>query len=124
MLITEAVLAHAAEKPEKTALVVDHRRLTYQELDKAINEAACELMAFENSFNQAGHTLIGFLLHNSVEFVQYFLAAAKLGLCSALFDPKWADANIDAILGSAGRLFWLLASICCLAWPVFLIRRS
>lgn len=98
MLITEAVQAHADGQPKKTALVVDHRRLTYQELDKAINEAAYELMAFENSFDQAGHTLVGFLLHNSVEFVQYFLAAAKLGLCSALFDPKWADANIEAIL--------------------------
>ncbi|GAA0137169.1 acyl-CoA synthetase [Paenibacillus sp. YSY-4.3] len=98
MLITDAVRAHAARNPEKTALVVDHRRLTYEELDDAINEAACELMTFENSFTSDGPAIVGFLLHNSVEFVQYFLAAAQLGLCSALFDPKWADANIEAII--------------------------
>lgn len=98
MRITDAIHLQAAENPDKTALVVDQRRLTYRELGEAINEAACELLDLMDSFNNEGDTRVGFLLDNSVEFVQYFLAATGLGLCSALFDPKWADANIETVL--------------------------
>lgn len=98
MLISDAIQTQAARNPDKTALIVDTNQMTYRELYHGINAAAHDLLGYEQSFKPGGDTVVGFLLNNSVEFVQYFLAATKLGLCSALFDPKWADANIEAIL--------------------------
>lgn len=98
MLITDAIQVHAASHPDKIALNVDTIRITYKELYHGIKMAAHVLLDYENEFNHDRDTIIGFLLNNSVEFIQYFLAATKIGLCSALFDPKWADANIEAII--------------------------
>lgn len=98
MLISDAIQTQAARNPDKIALIVDTNRMTYRELYHGINAAAHDLLGYEQAFKPEGDTVVGFLLNNSAEFVQYFLAATRLGLCSALFDPKWADANIEAIL--------------------------
>ncbi|AZK47450.1 AMP-binding protein [Paenibacillus lentus] len=98
MLITDVIQAHAASHPDKIALIIDNTRKTYKELYCGIKMAAHVLLDYEDELNDDRDTIVGFLLNNSVEFIQYFLAATKIGLCSALFDPKWTDVNIEAII--------------------------
>ncbi|MEX1028457.1 MAG: AMP-binding protein [Paenibacillaceae bacterium] len=100
MLITDAVQSQAARNPDKTAIFDDTCQITYRELYHRIKKAANFLLTYyENDFDpEATITIVGFLLNNRVELIEFFLAATKIGLCSAIFDPKWSDVNIETII--------------------------
>lgn len=98
MLITDAVRTQATDNPGKTAIVDDCCCITYGELYNRIKKAANTLLTYESDFNSQEVTIVGILLNNCVELIEFFLAATKIGLCSAVFDTKWSDTNIEAML--------------------------
>ncbi|MDF1485781.1 class I adenylate-forming enzyme family protein [Ramlibacter sp. H39-3-26] len=66
----------AARYPDKTALIVGTRRLTYREIATRVNHLAAGLAA--QGLDAGSH--LGVVLPNGIEFVLLMLAAARLGL--------------------------------------------
>jgi long-chain acyl-CoA synthetase len=98
MLLAEAVWMHAAQYPEKIAIFEDVRQISYGQLYNGIKAAAHELLACEDDFGKESMPLVGLLMTNSSTMIEYFLAATKIGLCAAVFDPNWSDKNLADVI--------------------------
>ncbi|PQP84816.1 hypothetical protein C0Q44_09905 [Paenibacillus sp. PCH8] len=98
MLLADAIHMHASQNPDKTAIFDDERQISYAELYHGIKLAANELLTIEDDLEADDIPLVGLLMNNSVAMIEYFLAATKTGMCAAVFDPKWSDANLIEVI--------------------------
>lgn len=91
--IVKPILRHAAVQPDKIALSHNGSSLSYSELVTRIKKIA-------HGFKQKGlhHDKIAILSTNRTQFVEVFLAAIFAGCVPIPLDPKWSQAEVNAIL--------------------------
>ncbi|WP_064708426.1 class I adenylate-forming enzyme family protein [Rhizobium bangladeshense] len=103
MPIHAALLRHALERPEKPAVVLDGRCLTYGELysrSSAIFRFLRELpRSNRRSLDLPGvEKLVAMSLGNHIGFAEYFVAATALPNASAVIDPMMPAERIERIV--------------------------
>lgn len=98
MLITDPIDFSAYHHPQKIAIVTAQATVTYAELSASINQTANALLALTNSDAVSEQKKVAVLLDNSLELLQVFLAAAKIGWLSLIFDPKWTVKDLNVLL--------------------------
>jgi len=106
MLITDLIRNQAQETPNKKALQFESREVTYQDLQLLINQTAHSLLSIEQEMES--QPIIALLLDNSIELLQVFLAASKIGWLSAVLDPKWSKKELEATLHEAQPLVFVV----------------
>ncbi|OWV81281.1 long-chain fatty acid--CoA ligase [Rhizobium sp. N122] len=103
MPIHAQLLRHAAERPDKPALVIDGRVLRYGELHsraKAICRYLRELPhSSRRTLDLPGvEKLVALSLGNHIGFAEYFIAATALPNACAVIDPMMPPERIERII--------------------------
>ncbi|MCJ8013593.1 AMP-binding protein [Paenibacillus sp. KQZ6P-2] len=93
MNLVMPLLRHAAHHPDKIALSHNQERLTYSALMQRVKKIAHGLQQ-----NGLSHNKIAILSTNRIEFVEVFLGAIYAGCVPVPMDPKWSNAEVNAIL--------------------------
>ena len=89
-------LTRAAHRhPEREAVIDGKRRMTYDELDRAVNELAHGLIARGYGVGDALALMSG----NSLEFLVTYYACAKAGIVVVPISLVWRSAEISYVLG-------------------------
>jgi acyl-CoA synthetase (AMP-forming)/AMP-acid ligase II len=84
--------------PDRDALVLDDRRVTYRELDGIVDRVAANLV---HAGFKPGER-IALLLGNGLEFVYCFLAAARAGLLSVPMNTRQRLPEVEFVLNQCG----------------------
>ncbi len=87
----------AGRQPNKTAVIMGERRLSYRELDQACNRLAHGLISA--GFGQGAR--IAALGRNTIEFLTLYFAAAKAGSVLCPVNPAMPDADLRYMLNHA-----------------------
>lgn len=95
--LLEAIRAHARRRPGAVALAGDHSRVTYRELERAVEDTA-QLVA--------GATL-GILLDNDPAWVVADLAAMAGGAVTVPLPPFFSTEQLQHVIATAGVNFLL-----------------
>lgn len=96
MNISEWVRKWSQIQPDKIAICFEDREISYFNLNRQVRLIA----AF---FEQQGFTTgqrIAVLMDNCPEFIQIYLACAKRGLVMVPFNVRWAEAEVDWVIGN------------------------
>ena len=96
--LAEYVRSSAASRPESPALVVGATRLTWAEVDSAVDAAAS---AFVAEGLQPGDR-VGLLLGNRPEFVLAYFGALRAGLVAVPLNPGFTAPEISRLMRHAG----------------------
>ncbi|HZP52875.1 AMP-binding protein, partial [Actinocrinis sp.] len=87
----------ARRTPDATALIYEHERLEYAELNARANRLARRLRA-----SGAGRgAIVGVLLERGLDFAVALLAVAKTGAAYAVLDPDFPDERLHTVIGDA-----------------------
>ncbi|HLU74923.1 MAG TPA: amino acid adenylation domain-containing protein [Nonomuraea sp.] len=97
---------HAATTPDKTALVAGDERLTYGELDDAVNRLAARLAAA----GAGPGTLVALCAAKSPAFVAAMLAVLRTGAAYLPLDPGHPPARLELVLADSGAALLLTES--------------
>jgi long-chain acyl-CoA synthetase len=95
--VTYGLAAHAAERPDHTALVCGDRRLSYDALDRLVNRVARVLA--DRGLAAAGR--VALMLPNGIEFFAVTNAAARLGALAVPINHRWRRDELAYVLGDA-----------------------
>ncbi|MGG7537717.1 class I adenylate-forming enzyme family protein [Rhizobium sp. 12,4] len=103
MPIHRALIRHATEKPEKAAVVIDGRALSYGELYGRAGAIYRFLQALPRSngrsFDLPGvEKLVAVSLGNHIGFAEYFVASTALANACAVIDPVMPEDRIERIV--------------------------
>jgi acyl-CoA synthetase (AMP-forming)/AMP-acid ligase II len=88
---------HARYRPEHTAIVFEDRRLSYRQLNEAVNRLA-------NAFLEAGigkGDKVATLLHNSLELYEVYWACAAIGAVAVPLSPLLRGQGLFNLLHNA-----------------------
>jgi fatty-acyl-CoA synthase len=80
--------------PDKTAIIYEDRQISYKELHRSANRAACWLQALGI---EKGDRLAA-LLENCPEFIELYLACARLGAIFVPLNFRLAAAEVDYLI--------------------------
>ncbi|MGW6250123.1 AMP-binding protein [Peribacillus butanolivorans] len=94
MNITDQITMYKDICPEKVAVQLGTRQLTYSALVDSMNQIANGLSNVEHS----SKSNIAILMSNCVEFIQIFVGVVKAGLIPVPLDPKWSASEIRYVL--------------------------
>ncbi len=98
-LSTADVLKRGAERtPQKTALVVGERRITYGDLESRV----CALAATLQGMGYRKGDRVAVYMKNSLELVTAFYALQKLGVIVAWVNPNYRAAEARFIIQNSG----------------------
>ena len=104
MPLPEMIRAHAAAAPEKIALIQDDRRLTYYELDRAMDRVAASL---QRDGVKPGES-VAICAGTSLEYACVFLGALRAGAAIAPIAPSSTPESIAAMVADCGaKIFFL-----------------
>ncbi len=95
MLVGDMLRVSTKHYPNKTALILDRKAMTYQELNSRVNRLA-------NSLLQKGikkGDRVAALLHNCFEYVEIFFACAKIGSIFVPLNNQLKKEELKTILG-------------------------
>ncbi len=106
LCIHELFEAHAAGTPDAVALVCDHERLTYRELNERANSLAHHLQ----SIGVGADALVAILLQRSVEMIVALLAVLKAGGAYLPLDPLYPQERLAFMLDDASASVLLTQS--------------
>ncbi len=95
MLIADSLRMYSRSFPEKTAIVDEERSITYQELDLQVEAFACYLGSLGPKESKAC-----IYMKNRIEFLIYFLGAARAGWIAVPLDPKWSRHELTQVMAS------------------------
>ncbi|WP_064692756.1 class I adenylate-forming enzyme family protein [Rhizobium aegyptiacum] len=103
MPIHAELLRHATERPDKPAVVIDGRSLSYGELHSRAGAIYRFIQALarsnRRSFDLPGvEKLVAVSLGNHIGFAEYFVAATALANACAVIDPMMPEARIERIV--------------------------
>lgn len=101
MNIIDRFLAHAEARPERTALIVGERRLSYHEL-RDLAAGTCGLLI---DMGVRERDVIVIALDNCVEFTLSMLAAAELGAIVAPVSTSMPGPALARAIGATGARF-------------------
>ncbi|WP_431470487.1 class I adenylate-forming enzyme family protein [Sphingosinithalassobacter sp. LHW66-3] len=96
--LSELIRAHAAERPEKTALAMDERTLGYAALDARMDRVAAALQRD----GVAQGTAVALLAAPSIAYAEVFLGAVRAGCVAAPLAPSATPAQIAAMVRDSG----------------------
>lgn len=96
-LITDLIRQHAADAPDRTALVEGTRRFSYAELDARMNRVA---NALQRDGFQPGDAL-AVCAASSLEYVTLFLGALRAGVVVAPLAPSSTTESLHRMVGDA-----------------------
>src|SRR5207244_5724533 len=88
---------HGRYRPDHTAVVFERHRLTYREFDRRTNRAA-------NAFGELGISKgdkVATFLANSLELLEIYWAAAKIGAVVVPLSPLLRGKGLSALLRDA-----------------------
>jgi acyl-CoA synthetase (AMP-forming)/AMP-acid ligase II len=94
----DSLTRSAARHPDHEAVVDGGRRLTYRELDEAVN-------ALAHGFAARGYAKgdsLAILSGNSLEFLLTYYACAKSGLVAVPLSLVWREHEVSYVLGHSG----------------------
>lgn len=94
---TFGLAAHAAERPDRLAVVCEGRRLTYAELDALVNRTAHALRA--RGLKAGGR--VALCMGNVPEFLAVTHAAGKLGAVAVPISWRWRRDEIAHVLSDS-----------------------
>ncbi|MFC0273660.1 AMP-binding protein [Metabacillus herbersteinensis] len=97
MLITDNFSTILQNNPTKIAIQNDQKKITYNELNTRINQIANGLLSLGVIKPVKGTPKVALLLDNGIEFLETFLAVAKIGWIAVPFDTKWNSNEIETI---------------------------
>lgn len=102
MAVPERFAAEAWTAPNRLAVVIEGRALSYGALYARARQAAARLAA-----DSAHSQRVGLLLPNGAPFVVLLLAAMMAEKIPVILDPAWSEPELNAALAAAapGRLF-------------------
>ncbi len=98
MLITDTLSNHSTVHPDKPAIISGDRTITYKELFIQVNQVASYLQDAKRNHPIGNDKKIAILMKNRVEFLYYFLGAAKAGWIAVPMDPKWSKKELEMAL--------------------------
>lgn len=81
--------------PTKIAVRTESTNVTYKELIENINRVSHGIL---ESISAKEDSKVAMLLSNSIDFIEIFLAAAKIGILVVPIDPKWSIVQNNYIL--------------------------
>ncbi|WP_370332239.1 long-chain-fatty-acid--CoA ligase [Mycolicibacterium hippocampi] len=96
--LSDALARHAVTRPDASALVDPRRRLTFGELDDRVSRLACALAA--RGLRPADRVAV--LGLNSIELVESWLAALRLGAIAVPVNFRLAGEEIGYVLADSG----------------------
>src|SRR5690242_2515779 len=85
----------AARDPQRTAVVDDHRRLTYGQLDERVRRLA---HALDGGYGLAPGDRIGVLCRNSAAMLEAVAAASVLGIDAVLVNTGLGPAQLGTVV--------------------------
>ena len=88
---------HAAERPDKVALICDDRTWTYAELDRESNQVANALLAA----GVGAHDRVAFLDKNAPEYFSFLIGAGKINAVTVAVNWRLAAPEMEYILNDA-----------------------
>lgn len=91
----EALATNALRFKDKTALVFADQRLSYQELDARVNQAANLMLSL--GIRKGDH--VALLLPNSLEYAELYFACARMGAVAVPINLRLAPAEMAYVLG-------------------------
>ncbi len=95
--LAQALARQARERPQQEALIIDGRRLTYSELQGEVGRYAAGLAAL--GVKRGDH--IAVCMGNSVEWVAFFYAAARLGAVTVPVNTRFKADEFEYCLKQA-----------------------
>ena len=102
--LPEMIGARAAEAPEKIALIQDERKLTYRDLDKAMNRVAAALQREGVKPRES----IAICAGTSIEYACAFLGALRAGVAVAPIAPSsTAESIVEMVADCGAKVFFL-----------------
>lgn len=97
MLIGDIISKTANEKKEKTAAVLNDRKITYEELEKESNQLAHGLIDLEIKPSD----MVSIMLPNSVEFLTAYLGVIKSGATMVPLNISFKAPAVEYILNNS-----------------------
>jgi len=88
---------HAAERPDRLALICDDRSWTYAELDRESNQVANALLAA----GVGAHDRVAFLDKNAPEYFGFLIGAGKINAVTVAVNWRLAPPEMEYILDNA-----------------------
>jgi acyl-CoA synthetase (AMP-forming)/AMP-acid ligase II len=102
--LPEMIGARAAEAPEKIALIQDARKLTYRDLDKAMDRVAAALQREGVKPRESVAICAG----TSIEYACAFLGALRAGVAVAPIAPSsTAESIVEMVADCGAKVFFL-----------------
>lgn len=102
--LPEMIGARTAEAPEKIALIQDERKLTYRDLDKAMNRVAAALQREGVKPRES----IAICAGTSIEYACAFLGALRAGVAVAPIAPSsTAESIVEMVADCGAKVFFL-----------------
>jgi len=102
--VSELIRAHAAERPDHTALQADQRRVSYSELDALIDRIAVSLQRA----GVGGGDVVALCAGGSIEYVAAFLAALRIGAVAAPLPLAATASDLEGmVLDSGAKLMFM-----------------
>ncbi|MCM5571360.1 acyl--CoA ligase [Burkholderiaceae bacterium FT117] len=103
-VMTDALRLHAADAPERTALILDDRRVGYRELDALVDRVAAALQRDGCRKRDA----IAICAATSIEYLLVYLGAVRAGVAVAPMSPSLKPETLAAMLRDAeARILFL-----------------
>jgi len=84
--------------PDRTAFVIDDRSITYRELNRRINRLANAFLSL--GLKKGEH--VGLLFHNSLAYLESYLALYKAGLVWVRLNARLTSSEIKKVLEDSG----------------------
>ncbi|MGP3779874.1 long-chain-fatty-acid--CoA ligase [Halanaerobium saccharolyticum] len=97
MLIGDIISKTAAEKGDKTAAVLDDKKVTYQDLEKESNQLAHGLI----DLGIKPADMVSIMLPNSIEFLTAYLGVIKSGATMVPLNISFKKAAVEYILNNS-----------------------
>lgn len=106
--LSECIRLHAAQQPQRAAVIQDQRVLNYAELDALVDRVAATL---QRDGLRAGDAL-AICAASSIEYVALFLGGLRAGVAVAPLAPSsTADSLAGMVADSGARLFFIDAAV-------------
>jgi long-chain acyl-CoA synthetase len=100
MLITDPLVRHASQQPNKIAIDTGKQQVSYAQLYDHLSRIASQLDQYKQENPTHAEYKLAILLPNSIDFLMFFLAAGMAGWIAAPFDPKWSEPELAATVES------------------------
>ena len=98
LLVGDMVRRNAARYPDKTGVVFEERRFTWQEVNMRVNSLAHGLL----KLGLEKQSRVAILSRNCNEYLEFYLAVAKAGLIGVALNPMFKAGELGYLIDDSG----------------------